>query len=296
MSEIDLSISIVNYNTREYLRRCLNSIFENVKGISFEIIVVDNASTDGSVAMVSEEFPSIRLITNSENRYFTAAHNQALAIARGQYFLILNSDTLVPRDTLSKLLNFISSSERAGVVTCREVDGQGNPVITSTRFPSLLTGLVEWTFLRNWPLHSVLDRYLMSDWQRDTTRTIDVGTGCFLMARTSLLKQFGGFDEGIRLYYSEHDLCRQVARAGFEVHFRPEVHYVHFGQRSSSQESLAVIRKIHFEDMLYYFGKYHGKVRARIMMIAIRCCRFVESLLRRLSLRVVSARRQGAVT
>jgi GT2 family glycosyltransferase len=296
VSEIDLSISVVSYNTVAYLRECLKTIFENTHGISFEIIVVDNASRDGSATMVSEQFPSVRLITNSENRYFTAAHNQALAIARGEWFLIINSDTLTLRDTLSTLLDFVRSNERVGVVTCREMDGHGELVITSTRFPSLLACLVEWTFLRNWPLRSVLDRYLMSDWKRDTPRTIDVGSGCFLMARTSLLRQFGGFDEGIRLYFSEHDLCQQIARAGFEVHFRPEVHYVHFGQRSSSQESIAVIRKIHFDDMLYYFTKYHGKVRAHAMMIAIRFFRFVERMLRSLSWRVVSPRRQGVGT
>lgn len=245
--------------------------------------------------MVAEQFPSVRLITNSENRYFTAAHNQALAISRGQAFLILNSDTLIPPHTLSTLLDVVRSDQKVGVATCREINGMGDPVITGTRFPSLLAGLVEWTCLRNWPLRSVLDNYLMSEWTRDTPRTIDVGSGCFLMGRTAVLKQFGGFDEGIRLYYSEHDLCQQVARAGFEVRFRPEVHYVHFGQRTSSQESLAVIRKIHFEDMRYYFAKYHGKAGAAAMMMAIRVFRFLESTVRRLSWRVASVRRPGVV-
>ncbi len=296
MSEVDLSISIVSYNTADYLRQCLNSILENTEGISFEIIVVDNASIDGSAAMVAEEFPSVKLITNNENRYFTTAHNQALATAGGQYFLILNSDTLVPRDTLARLVDFLNANECSGAVTCREIDGQNQPVITSTRFPSLLTGLVEWTCLRKWPLRSVLANYLMSEWKRDTARAIDVGTGCFLIARTALLRTFGGFDERIRLYYSEHDLCQQVARAGFEVTFRPEAHYVHFGQRSSSQESFAVIRKIHFEDMRYYFSKYHGKVGAYAMMTAIRSLRFMEGALRRLSWRVAKVRRPGVVS
>lgn len=296
MAELDLTISIVSFNTADYLRQCLKSIFENSRGISFEIIVVDNASTDGSAEMVSEEFPSVRLIKNSENRFFTAAHNQALSLACGQYFLVLNSDTLIPIGTLSTLIDFLKSNAHVGAVTCREIDGAGHPVITSTCFPSLLTGLVEWTWLRNWPLRSVLDKYLMSEWKRDTPRRIDVGTGCFLMGQAALLKQFGGFDEGIRLYYSEHDLCQQVKRAGFEVHFRPEAHYVHFGQRSSSRESFAAIRRIHFEDMFYYFAKYHGKVAAYLMMAGIRSFRLVESVLRRLSWRMGFARRQGAVT
>jgi len=260
---------------------------EDTDGISFEIIVVDNDSTDGSAEMISEEFPAVRLIKNSVNRYFCAAHNQALAIARGQFFLILNSDTLIPRNTLATLSDYIRNNERAGVVTCRELDGLGKPVITGSRFPSVLGTVVEWTSLRDWPLRSVLDHYLMSEWQRETSRTIDVGTGCFLMARTALLKQFGGFDEGIRLYYSEHDLCQQISRAGFEVHFRPEVHYIHFGQRSSSQESFAAIRKIHFEDMSYYFAKYHGGFKAYLMMKTIGLWRSIQSVLRRLSWRFV---------
>ena len=296
MSKIDLSISIVSYNTVDYLRQCLNSILENTEGLSCEIIVVDNASTDGSTAMVAEQFPSVRLITNRENRYFTAGHNQALAVSRGEVFLILNSDTLIPRHTLSLLLDSVRNNHRVGAVTCRELNAKGEPVITGTRFPSLLAGLVEWTFLRNWPLRSVLNNYLMSDWKRDTPRAIDVGSGCFLMVRTELLRQIGGFDEGIRMYYSEHDLCQQVARKGFEVRFQPEAHYVHFGQGSSSQESLAVIRKIHFEDMRYYFGKYHGKVGAYAMMAMIRLFRFGDSALRRLSWRVTSTWRQGVPT
>lgn len=296
MSGPDLSISIVSYNTREYLRQCLDSILENAEGISFEVIVVDNASHDGSADAVAAEFPSVRVISNSTNRFFTEGHNQALAIAQGQYFLILNPDTLVPGETLKTLSDFLKRNEQVGAVTCREIDAKGKPVITSTRFPSSLAGLVEWTWLRNWPLRSVLDNYLMSEWNRDTERTIEVGTGCFLMVRTSLLKRFGGFDESIKLYYSEHDLCQQIAQQGSQVRFLPKAHYVHFGQRSSSQESFALIRRIHFDDMRYYFAKYHGKFKAHLLMAGIRFCRFVESVLRRVSWRFVSARRKGAVT
>src|SRR5881275_2521088 len=108
-SQLDLTISIVSYNTAHYLRQCLKSICENRSGPSFEIIVVDNASTDGSAAMVAREFPSVCLIQNRENQYFSRAHNQALAIAQGRCFLPLNSDTIVPAETLRKLVSFLDA-------------------------------------------------------------------------------------------------------------------------------------------------------------------------------------------
>src|SRR5713226_8210989 len=110
MPDIDLSISIVSYNTRDYLRQCLNSILEDTRGISLEVIVVDNASHDGSADAVATDFPRVRVISNSANRFFTAGHNQALGIARGKYFLILNPDTLVPGDTLRTLLDFLKNN------------------------------------------------------------------------------------------------------------------------------------------------------------------------------------------
>ena len=295
-TKLDLTISIVSYNTRDYLRQCLNSIFENTRGVSFELIVVDNASTDGSAEMVAEEFSSVTLICNEENRYFAVAHNQALKLARGEFFLILNSDTVVPSETISKLATFLEDNKQAGAVTCREVDGSQRAVITSTRFPSVPATIAEWTALRNWPLRKVFDRYMMSHWQRDTARTIEVASGCFIMGRTELLRKFGGFDERIKLYYSEHDLCRQISRAGFTIHFRPEAHYVHFGQRSSCQQSLLAIRKIHFADMRYYFAKYHGRVAATAMLSIIRLLRFVSRVASRISLRLASARRETAAT
>lgn len=278
MPILDLTISIVNYNTFSFLAECLDSIYANADGLPLEVIVTDNASRQAQtqLAKIKERFPLLQIIANNENRYFTGGHNQALAKSRGTYFLILNPDTTILPQTLATLFSFMEAHADVGAVTCKELNALGQPVITCTRFPTPLTSIVEWTWLRNWPLRRVIDNYLMADWQRDTPRQVDVGTGCFLFTRTALLRQFGGFDEGIRLYYSEYDLCMQLTHSGYKIYFLPDAAYLHAGQQSSSQESLQVIRKIHFQDMFFYFSKYHGHLQARLMMQTISAARLAE--------------------
>jgi GT2 family glycosyltransferase len=279
-AECDLTISIVNYNSMEYLTSCLESIYSNPPGVSFEVIVIENASRDqdSAVQPIKAKFPQVKLIVNPVNRYFTGGHNQALAQSRGRYFLILNPDTLIPPGTLSTLVEFLDIHPQVGAATCQERDAHGNLVITSARFPSPLVEVIEWTWLRNRVGNAILSKYRMLNWDRMSSRRIDVGTGCFILARTDLLQTFGGFDEKIRLYFSEYDLYWKIAQQGFQAYYLSDAHYVHFGQRSTSKEQQASIRKIYFDDMFQYYREHFGWLRANGMRVSIRLGRFAERL------------------
>ena len=274
----DLTVSIVNYNSANYLEACLDSIYANTAGIKLEIIVVDNASTDHGPSMVKGKFPQVVLIANSQNRYFTGGHNQALAASHGRYFLILNPDTLIPENTLHGLVHFLDEHPSVGAVTCRELDSQSNLVITGATFPSPIVEVLEWTGLRDRYFTGILKRYRMSEWDRTSLRQIDVSTGSFIMSRTALLKACRGFDEGIRLYFSEYDLCWKISQARYSIMYVPDVSYIHIGQRSSTQEPKEAIRKIYFQDMYRYYRQHFGWLQASLMMGIIQVGRRLERI------------------
>src|SRR3990167_4925997 len=140
---IDLTVSIVSYNTQDLLRRCLASIFKHTQSINFEVIVVDNASVDGSVAMVKHEFPQIKLIRNRRNRFYAPANNQALQLARGRYFLILNSDIFLTTNAFKKMINYLDRHLQIGAVEPLQLDVAGKVVPTGSRHNTPLTDFYE---------------------------------------------------------------------------------------------------------------------------------------------------------
>jgi GT2 family glycosyltransferase len=256
---VDLTISIVSFNTRAFLHRCLDSIYRNTNGITFEVIVVDNASRDQSPEMVRKGFPRVRLIANAENRFFTRAHNQALEIAQGKYFLILGSDTEIPPGTLKGLVRFLDAQPDVGAVGCREIWPDGTVERIGSLFSTPQMEIIEST-----QLHSVawvrpfVNRYRIVDWDRDTSREVDVLTDCFLMVRKELLQRISGYDEQFLLYYTENDLCLRIWQSGYRVFLNADYIYVHHRHQSTKQEGQTYIRKIYAQDRLRYYRKHFG--------------------------------------
>ena len=262
----DLTISIVSYNTSIYLARCLESIYANTKSSAVEVIVVDNASRDGSVDIVRQRFSQVSLIANKSNRYLSAAHNQALAIAQGRYFLILNSDTEVPAGTLARLVEFLDDNPAVGAVGCREVNPQGVTHPTGSTFSSPWLEMLERTALATvYRLRGPDLRYRMTDWDRSSSRDLDVITDCFIMVRCELLVQLGGYDERFLLYYTENDLCLRIWQSGYRVHFLSDCHYIHHGQRSTVQIGTDGYNRIYEQDMINYYRKHFGEIRTKLM-------------------------------
>ncbi len=225
---MDLSVVIVNWNTREMLADCLHSLFAGLGGLTAEVLVVDNASTDGSTEMVATRFPQVRLICNTENRGFAAANNQALVLARGRHVLLLNSDTLVLGDVIPASVAWLDAHPDQGVMGPRVLNTDHTLQITCSGYPSLLNLALQATGLSRLP-GAFFDRYQMRRWDRRETRAVDVVSGCCMFVRHAAMDQVGLLDEHFFFYGEETDWCRRFADAGWGLSFAPVGEIVHFG-------------------------------------------------------------------
>jgi len=233
---MDVSVIIVNWNTRDILRDCLQSIFEETRDITYEVIVIDNASSDGSVEMVAAEFPQVQLIANRANRGFASANNQGLAVAGGRYVLLLNSDTVVLANAIAKAARFADSHPDAAAVGCRVLNPDRTLQRTCFMFPSILNIVLSITYLyKMFPGSEFFGREKMSAWQRDDVREVEVVTGCFMLVRKEAIQQAGLMDEGYFMYAEEADWCWRFKRAGWRNLFTPEAQIIHLGGQSSKQ-------------------------------------------------------------
>lgn len=233
---MDVSIIIVSWNTRDILHRCLQSVYEQTDEITFEVIVIDNASSDGSAEMVEREFAQVRLIKNTENRGFAAANNQGAEIARGRYLLLLNSDTIVLDNAIGKTVKFADEYSEAGVVGCRVLNPDRTLQPTGFMFPSALNMLLAASYLyKLFPRHKFFGREQMTCWGRDDVREVDVVTGCFMLARREAIEQVGMMDESFFMYGEETDWCWRFKKAGWQNLFYPGAEIIHLGGQSTRQ-------------------------------------------------------------
>lgn len=256
----EVSIVIVNWNTRDLLRGCLASIAAETS-VPHEVIVIDNASSDGSVEMVAVEFPGVRLITNRENRGFAGANNQGLAIARGAHLLLLNPDTVVLDGAIDRTLAWLAEHPDVGCVGCQVMEGP--EVIQQTCFADptpLNQAIVEFGLMRLAPFVPVFGRPWYRGWDRRSERDVDVVSGMFMLVPRRVFETVGPLDEGFFIYAEEADWCRQMRNAGWRCVFAPVARIVHLdgGSKSTSQ----IRSKMHVQmqkSHLYYARKHHGR-------------------------------------
>ena len=233
---VDVSIIIVNWNTKHLLEECLTSIYQQAGHVNYEIIVVDNASTDGSADMVKTKFPRVILIKNHENRGFAAANNQGMAVAAGRYVLLLNSDTLVLDQAIAKTVAFADNNPDAAVVGCRVLNPDRTLQPTCFMFPSVLNMLLSSSYLyKLFPKSKFFGRERMTWWDRNDIREVDVVTGCFMLVRQRAIEQAGVMDERFFMYGEETDWCYRFKQAGWKIVFTPDPEIVHVGGASVKQ-------------------------------------------------------------
>jgi len=255
----DLSIIIVSWNVRELLRRCLASIYAGWPAERpLEVIVVDNASSDGSVEMVRREFPQVQLIANQDNRGFTRANNQGIAASRGRYVLLLNPDTEVLDDALTVMVAYMEAHPKVGVVGPKLLYPDGSVQSSRRRFPTLATAFLESTILHQWfPDNPAARRYHVLDQPDDRVQPVDWVVGACLMVRRQAIEAAGLLDEGFFMYSEELDWCRRIKERGWEVVYLPDARVVHHGGKSSEQ--VVPARHLHFQrSKVRYFRKHHG--------------------------------------
>ncbi len=277
---MDLSVIIVSWNVRELLRQCLVSVVSRPSSVvrqergdlatgdwrlTTEVIVVDNASADGTVEMLRADFTSVRVIANSENVGFTRGNNQALAIAQGRYLFLLNPDTELLPGALPTLIDYAEAHPRAGIIGPRLFYGDGTPQSSRRRFPTLATAFLESTKLQQWfPRNRALTRYYMLDTSDDATQEVDWVNGSAMFVRREVYDQIGGLDEAFFMYSEELDWCYRAKRAGWQVVYLPTALVTHYEGKSSEQ--VVAARDIYFHSSkIRFFRKYRGALVAEIL-------------------------------
>jgi hypothetical protein len=260
---LDLAIVIVNYNTREFLRECLASIYESRGDFSYEVWVVDNASSDGSVEMVRKRFPEVKLIANEENLGFAPANNQALRALgfASRYILLLNPDTLLPPFALRDMLEFLDSHPEAGVAGPRLVREDGSLDLACRRsFPTPLSALYRLTGLSKlFPKSKRFGSYNLTYLDPNEVTEVDSVVGAFMMIRGEALKQIGLLDERFFAYGEDLDFCyRAKVEKGWKVLYNPDVTVLHYKGKSSRQRSNAMILEF-YKAMRLFHNKHYRK-------------------------------------
>lgn len=261
---MQLSIVIVSYNTRDEILKAIASILETGNGLSYEIILVDNGSGDGSGAAVREQFPSVRVIESGVNQWFTGGNNRGMEVAEGDYVHSLNPDVVITPGALQTMVAYLDAHPEAGAVTSRMIFPDGRVQMICSRLASYVDLLLDYTLLgplvNRWRANR-RQKMWYSDWDRESDRAVEVAPDSNLMIRRSILDQIGHYDEDLKLYFTEDDLCRRILEAGTEIHYVAGATIVHDEHASvSTVQRLAT--QVYFSDLIAYTRKYFGRLAA----------------------------------
>ena len=239
-----LSIVILSFNTKEVLAQCLDSLKKLIQELSFEVIVIDNASSDGSLEMLASKYTWVRSYQNEINLGFAAGNNIARKYVKGEYILFLNSDTVIYSGALSKTFDFISARDDVGAVTCKLLLSSGKPDLDARRsFPTPWVALTHFSYLdRLFPTSRLFSRYWYGYLPSNKTHEVDSLEGAYCLARKKVLDEVGWFDETYFLDGEDIDLCWKIKNAGYKIYYYPDVWITHF-KGISKGKTLTSVKK-----------------------------------------------------
>ena len=276
-----LSVIVVNYNVKYFLEVCLHSVLRSAQGLSagallnghtdVEVIVVDNNSTDGSCTMVADRFPGIILIENKDNKGFSKANNQGVAIAKGEYILFLNPDTVMPEDFLTKTLAYMDAHPDAGAIGPRLIDGKGQFAPDAKKsFPTLSVAIFKTTGINKlFSKSPFFNKYYAVHVGEHETAQVDVLSGCCMLVRKKAMDDAGGpFDEDYFMYCEDVDLSYRIEKAGYKNIYFPEVDLIHYKGESTRKMTLSYVR-IFNEALVTFVKKHYTKEQARMFVLFI---------------------------
>ena len=249
---MDVSIIIVNYNTKALTKQCLQSVYKKTHDIDYEIIVVDNASIDGSQEMLRSEFPNVKLIENTENLGFGRANNLGAKSAKGKYLFLLNSDTILLNNAVKILADFMDNHSKCGICGGNLFDVDRNPTLSYRSLPSIWQEL---KILLNLPIEQYNKSY--------NPKTVGYITGADLMIRYDLFNQLNGFDVDFFMYYEETELTYRTKKMGYSTYSVPQAEIIHLeGQSEKSQKQ---IFEMNCESKKLYLKKTHSAFYYKIV-------------------------------
>jgi GT2 family glycosyltransferase len=271
--EPDLSVVVVNWNVKDLLRCCLQSLLgagQISPHFTLEIIVVDNASSDSSVEMVRQEFPQVRLIASEQNLGYAGGNNAGAALAQGRYLFLLNPDTVVQPEALSRLIDYMETHPTVGALGPQLLWPDGTIQSSRRRFPGLGTLFWESTLLGQWfPHNRHIQNYHLTSQPANQLQKVDWVVGAAILIRREAWEQVGPIDEAFFMYFEETDWCRRSAAAGWETHYLPTAQVIHYEGKSSEQ--VVAARTLRFQrSKLRYTRKYFGPVWATLLRLFLR--------------------------
>lgn len=258
MQRVDLSISIVNYNTRDFVLGLIRSILENTRRISTEIFVVDNNSTDGSVEAIKREYPQVKVIANQKNLGFAAATNQVIKASRGRYVVLFTTDTIVLPKSMDTLVEFMDRNRQAGAVGPKILNPDGTVQTSGKTFPTPLVALLVTTGLsRLFPKSRALQNYYLPLEEYDRFREVDQLSGACLLVRRETIEHVGLLDENFFIYCEDVDWCRRMRQRGWKLYYLPQAQIIHYKGESSKKSSHQAIR-IYYQSLRHFHRKHYA--------------------------------------
>ena len=259
---MDLSIIIVNWNTKNLLLQCLESVYQTIKRIEMEVFVVDNGSIDGSIAAAKGRFPEVKFIQNEINLGFARANNQALSLAKGRYLLLLNPDTQVKKGALERLISFMDAHPEAGGAGAQLLNSDGSRQNSIANFPSLATellnkSLLRWLFPKAYPGK-----------ERNYLEPIEVDSviGACMVVKRDAIEPVGLLDEGYFLFLEETDWCYRMKRTGWKIYHVPQAEIYHFQGKGVEMEKKKA-RVEYYRSLYRFFKKNRGRWQWVILLI-----------------------------
>lgn len=257
---MDISIIIVNYNTKELLKQTIESVINTTKHIEYEIIVSDNDSKDGSQTMIKEKFSKVRLIENNDNLGFPKGNNVAIREAKGRYILLLNSDTKVLENCIEDCAKYMDNHKDIGALGCKLVLADGTLDHACKRgFPTPEASLFYMLkFNKLFPKNKKFTAYTMGYLSEDSINEVDSLTGAFMLVRREVIDKVGFLDERFFMYGEDIDWCYRIKSAGYKVVYYPKVTTIHYKGQSSKKKKLKTIYEFH-RAMILFYNKHYRK-------------------------------------
>ncbi len=258
-----LALLLLSWNTADLLAACLHSIPDGAAGLDYHIIVVDNASTDGSADMVARDFPDVQLIRSAENLGFARGNNLGIRAVNADvsYILLLNSDTIVKPGSLRTLVRFMDTHPEAGAVSPRLLRPDGTPQ------PYAFGGDPTPGYLLRRGFNQVALHRHLHDWATEQTQPVDWVSGACLLARRAAIEQTGLLDENMFMYFEDNDWCLRIRKAGWKVYYNPQVEIVHLGGQSLKKNPKA--QNAYYDSLIYFYAKHYGRVSQWLLRLML---------------------------
>lgn len=258
---MDLSIVIVNYNTKQLTMDAVHSVYQSKISYTYEILLVDNNSSDGSVELFHQELPNVTVIENTKNVGFSRANNQAITIAKGSYILLLNSDTIVQEDTLQVMVNFMDSHPKIGASGCKVVLPDGSLDKACRRgFPTPQASFYHFLGLSKlFPNNTRFNQYQLGHLDPDKDYPVDCLVGAFMLLRREVIEQVGLLDEMFFMYGEDIDWCYRIKEVGWDIYYYPYTSIIHYKGASSRRKPMKIIYEFHRAMILFHRKHFSRK-------------------------------------